>query len=73
MAEFVGVDYMAFPYVILTIYFIVATLTHPFNGLETEDKFSQTKIPNSKFTLISAYILAPIIYIYSLIKNKDSE
>lgn len=73
MAEFIEVDYMAFPYVILTIYFIVATLTHPLIGLEIEDKFSHTKIPNSRFTLIFSYIFAPIIYIYSLIKNKYSE
>ncbi|WP_166626196.1 hypothetical protein [Jeotgalicoccus sp. S0W5] len=73
MAEFVEVDYIAFPYIILTIYFIVATFTHPFIGLETEDKFSHTKIPNSKYTLIFAYIFAPIVYIYSLIKNNDSE
>ena len=63
MTVFIEVDYIAFPYNILTIYFIVATLTYPIIGIEIEDRISQTWIPNSKFSLIFAYIFAPIIYI----------
>lgn len=63
-------SFLKFPYIISTIYFIIATLYFPFVSEDISEKFTEKNILARNYSMLYAYIVAPILLLKDSFKKQ---